>query len=175
MPVSLYTANFLIKLANLLENRNSCQEVNQLKQVIKKQQENINKIKQQQELQIQKVKSLNEQSDPKKVLLKIKSIKQQLEQAKIGFLTKKRLNKLISEKEDKYFSYVKFVEESQLTSTEISKLNSDSISLERVFEIKGDIKFIAYYQHLVGSLASSYSIMPELLNAKYLLQGGRNE
>jgi hypothetical protein len=166
--------NFLTQLDSILSNQSSTQgtKLNEVFQGVKQQAYNSAQI---QAAQIKKVKYVNQHDDPKKLLAKIDKLREQLNNAKISFLTKKKIDKLLSKKEKKYLAYVELIENVEQAANKVSDFSFDNIKLEQMSNLKDQLKSIAYYECLMGDLDNSYSLMPELLNKKCLLGGDHYE
>ncbi|WP_150464687.1 hypothetical protein [Francisella sp. XLW-1] len=166
--------NFLTQLDSVLSNQNSTQGTT-LKEAVQGVQQQVYNSAQSQAEQIKKIKDVKQQDAPKKLLAKIDKLKEQLNNAKINFLTKKKISKLLSEKEKKYLVYAELVENAEQAANKVSDFSFDNIKVEQISSLKDKLKSIAYYECLMGDLDNSYSLMPELLNKKCLLGGDHYE
>ena len=172
---SVYQNNFLMQLNTTLDSHKPNDETKKLKQALDTTQksaiESSKSIAQQGKI----TKDINQQDQPKKLLEKVQLIKGKLDNAKIGFLTKKKIHKIIVIKEAKYLDSAKLVEDSAQVSKKISDLATNNISLDQVSAFKNKLKELGYYKCLTGEVACEYSIMPELLNKRTLLKGNKYE
>lgn len=166
--------NFLTQLDSVLSNQNGTQGT-KLKEAVQGVQQQVYNSAQSQAEQIKKIKDVNQQDAPKKLLAKIDKLKEQLNNAKVNFLTKKKISKLLSEKEKKYLVYAELVENAEQAANKVSDFSFDNIKLEQISNLKDKLKSMAYYECLMGDLGNSYSLMPELLNKKCLLEGDNYE
>lgn len=172
---SLYQNNFLTQLNTVLVNHDANQETKNLKQAVNKIQQKAFDSSKLLAQHGERVKHLNQQDAPEKLLEKVQLIRKQIDNTKIGFLNKKKLYKALAFKEAKYLEYAKLVEGSKQVSNELSSLATKNISLEQIAAFKDKLKELGYYECLTGNVTKVYSIMPELLNKKYMLKGDKYE
>lgn len=172
---SVYQNNFLMQLNTTLDSHKPNDETKKLKQALdttkKSAIESSKSIAQQGKI----TKDINQQDQPKKLLEKVQLIKGKLDNAKIGFLTKKKLHKIIGIKETKYLDSAKIVEDSDKILKKLSSFATKEISQEQLNFFKDKLKELGYYQSVIEDPACEYSIMPELLNKRSLLGGEKYE
>lgn len=89
---------------------------------------------------------------------------------KLNFISKKKINRLLSQAEEKYASYVDIVQTNEQLS-ELKMSGNSTNNLDSITKLKSQLKSITYCESL-NEDPETFSIMPELLNKKYLLKKG---
>lgn len=172
---SVYQNNFFMQLSTVLASQKPNEHTKLLQQSLSKMQQSAVQSLKAIAKQGEEVKELNQRDAPKKLLAKIEQIENQLDEAKIGFFAKKNIKKALQSKKDKYLKFASLVNSADQLAKKLAEISTENISLEQVSQLKDKLKELSYYECLTGNIASKYSVMPELLNKKYLLKGDSYE
>lgn len=124
--------------------------------------------------QAQKLKESQSQDDPKILLSKINQLLKQVEDHKVGFITKRKLRKNLIQKCLKYEQQIELINKHELLTKASKSMSSNTINQQEIYMQKYNLKDISYFESTIEN-CESYSIMPEILNKKYILEGDQYE
>ncbi|WP_150467322.1 hypothetical protein [Francisella sp. SYW-9] len=172
---SVYQNGFIMQLQTVLSGCKDNVDIQKLKQAVNESQLLATKSRESFVNKGENIKNLNQRDQPKKLLEKLKIIREQISDAKISFLTKKRLYRVIDMKESKYINYANLIESSKQVSRKLSSFAENNISQRDIDIFKDKLKELGYYECVIENTVCRKSIMPELLNKKHSLEGEEYE
>lgn len=157
---SMNQITFLSQIDNTLASSEDNSSV-EIKEMIKQIYQNANQLTNLKNQQLQSIKELNQKDAPKKILADLELVKKQIKDSNLNFISKKKINKKISDIEIKYNKYAELVNVSEQLSKQMSQFDNK----KNIEELKDKLKYFAYYEALNEDL-DNMSIMPELLKKR---------